>query len=240
MVRTIKLAVETWQTRSPFCITGYTFTTVEVLVVEITEQGCMGRGEAFGLYYLNETAASLLAQAKTMQQALELGADRAALQTLLPAGGARNALDCALWDLEAKLSGQSIWQYCGVVPQPITSSDTLGMDSINNMAAAAQQIDSPVIKIKLTDEQPLERVRAIRAVQPEATLIVDVNQGWTFAQLQTYTEALQNLGVEMIEQPLPRGKDQVLDTYDYPLCRRILFRQIGAGRCGKPLSDDQY
>ena len=113
-MREVSFAIESWPTKAPFSITGYTFTEAKILYVRITENKASGQGEATGVYYLDETADSMLAQAQSIKAALEQGAGRDELQTLLPAGGARNAIDCALWDLEAKLSGQSIWGLTGI------------------------------------------------------------------------------------------------------------------------------
>ena len=128
-MRKVSFAIEAWPTKEPFSITGYTFTEAKVLYVRITEGTVYGQGEATGVYYLNETADSMLAQANSIKTKLEQGADRTELQTLLPAGGARNAIDCALWDLEAKLSGQSIWALTGITPKATITVNTVGIDT---------------------------------------------------------------------------------------------------------------
>lgn len=216
-VREVDLSVERWELRSPFRITGYIFRHVNLLHVTITRNGKKGCGEAAGVYYLDETGESMSAQAETVIEALELGADREVLRALLPAGGARNAIDCALWDLEAKLSGRSIWDLTGIVPRATRSFLTLGIDTPENMAARARLLESNKIKLKLDGEQPLECVKAVRKARPDAEIIVDVNQGWDFDQLVDLAPRFERLAVSMIEQPLPRGADEALQGYESPV-----------------------
>ena len=216
-MRKVTFAIEQWPTKSPFSITGYTFTEARVLYVTLTENNCTGQGEATGVYYLNESADSMLVQANSIKKELEQGVDREALQTLLPAGGARNAIDCALWDLEAKLSGQSIWELTDIEPHDITTVNTVGIDTPEKMAAIAAAFDTPVIKVKLDNRLCLERIQAIRAARPDAEIVVDANQGWTLEQLVDLAPKLKKSGVAMIEQPLPRGGDQPLENYRSPL-----------------------
>ncbi|WP_295801502.1 N-acetyl-D-Glu racemase DgcA [uncultured Microbulbifer sp.] len=215
--REVSMSVESWELESPFKITGHVFTKVEILHVRISENGVTGSGEASGVYYLDETGSSILAQAESVRDALVNGADREALYGLLPAGGARNAIDCALWDLEAKLAKKEIWELTGIDPAETHSFFTVGLDSPEGMAEKARQIDSKKIKVKLDGEMPLERMTAIRTARPDAEIIVDVNQGWTFEQLQDLAPRFKELGVSMIEQPLPRGGDQALENYHSPV-----------------------
>ena len=188
-----------------------------MLHVSIAENGATGAGEGAGVYYLDETGGSILAQAKTVKQALERGVDRAALQLLLPAGGARNAIDCALWDLEAKLSGKTIWDLTGITADKTQSFFTVGIDTPERMAAKARTLDSSKIKVKLDGENPVECIMAVREARPDAEIIVDVNQGWTFEQLVNLAPRFKDLQISMIEQPLPRGDDEALESYDPPL-----------------------
>jgi L-Ala-D/L-Glu epimerase len=216
-MRELTFATESWEMKIPFRITGHVFTEARVLHVTILENGCQGRGEASGIYYLDETPDSMLAQAESVRQALEQGADREALRGLLPAGGARNAIDCALWDLEAKLSGRRIWELTGIQPRETITVNTVGIDTIANMAAAARALDTPHIKVKLDGEMALERITAVRDARPDAVIVVDVNQGWTFDQLVELAPKFKELGVAMIEQPLPRGGDSELEGYQPPI-----------------------
>lgn len=216
-MRKVKFSMEQWELESPFRITGHVFHMIDMLHVTIIENGTEGRGEAAGVYYLDETGNSILADAKSVKKAVELGADRESLRQLLPAGGARNAIDCALWDLEAKLSGQSIWDMTGITPQKTQSFFTVGIDTPEKMAAKALSLDSSKLKVKLDGERPLESISAVRDARPDAEIIVDVNQGWTFAQLVELAPKFKELDITMIEQPLPRGGDQELEGYDSPV-----------------------
>jgi L-Ala-D/L-Glu epimerase len=211
--------IERWSAIEPFRITGQVWNSFESVVVEISRGRIVGRGEAAGVFYLGETAASILAEIEAFAPATRSGLNRAMLQTLLPPGGARNAIDCALWDLEAKSSGIRVWQQAGITPRPVQSVRTLGLEATaDRMAAkAAAAMSFPVLKVKLDGEQPLQCLQAVRAVRRDARIIVDVNQGWNFQQLKAIAPAFCDLGVEMIEQPLPRGADADLQEYHCPV-----------------------
>lgn len=213
------LRSEQWELKQPFRITGREWLYSECLVIEITDNGSTGRGEAQGVSYLGESTASMTGQIQNIANDLRSGLTRHELATLLPAGGARNAVDCALWDLEAKQRGQSIWQLTGIDPKPVTTVFTIGMEASPGLMAekAAAARAYPVLKIKLDGNQPYERLAAIREARPDARLVVDVNQGWSFAQLMAILPQCAGLGLDMIEQPLPRGADQVLDGFDSPV-----------------------
>lgn len=218
----LSVHVESWPAMRPFRITGHVWNSFDSVVVELEQDGAIGRGEALGVYYHDESAASMSVEIEAVAQRIEAGIDRAALQALLPPGGARNALDCALWDLEAKASGRSIWELTGVTPQVLETVFTIGIEATpEEMAAhAASASRQPLLKVKLDATQPLVRIQAIRRARPDARLVVDANQGWTFEQLQTLAPAFAGLGVQMIEQPLARGADQALESYrsPVPLC----------------------
>jgi L-alanine-DL-glutamate epimerase-like enolase superfamily enzyme len=220
----VKFAVhiERWPAIIPFRITGKVWESFDSIVVEVSEGGKVGRGEALGVYYANETADSMLAEVERIAPRLESGIDRAELQTLLPAGGARNAVDCALWDLAAKSSGRSIWELTGVAPKPLETVFTIGLEpSPEAMAAkAAAATTHELLKVKLDADRPLERLRAIRAARPDVRIVVDANQAWTLEVLRDLAPAFAEAGVAMIEQPLPRGGDAGLAHYrsPVPLC----------------------
>jgi len=218
--RKIRFSAETWEFRIPFTITGHTFTVADLLYVEISESGSIGRGEAAGVYFLEENGASMLADVASVQEAIEGGADRQQLRELLPPCGARNAIDCALWDLEAKQKNTTIWALTGIEPGLTRTVLTIGIGTPEKMAENAKWLDSSLIKVKLDAEIPLERVSAVRAARPDGDIIVDVNQGWTFEQLADLAPKFERLGVAMIEQPLPRGGDEALEgfTSPVPLC----------------------
>jgi len=216
-MRELKATTERWYMKMPFTITGYTFTHAEILHVTISENGATGQGEAAGVYYLDETGASMLAQVESVRESIENGAGREALLGLLPAGGARNALDCALWDLEAKLQGVSIWELTGLNPGKTITVNTVGIGTPEEMAAQAKALDTSRIKVKLSDDMPLQRIEAVRAARPDAEIVVDINQGWTFEQLVEWAPRFRELGIAMIEQPLPRGGDAALEAYDPPI-----------------------
>lgn len=202
----------------PFAITGYTFTHLEAIWVHLDDDGVAGKGEGVGMYYLGETPATMTAQLEHIRADVESGATRADIQTLLGPGGARNALDCALWDQECKKTGTSVFDMVGITPRPLTTVATVGMGSPDEMASQALRFsDYPHLKIKLDAHTPLERLRAIRDVRPEATLVIDVNQGWSRRELEDYLPELDEMGVAMVEQPLPRGKDSELDGLGSPI-----------------------
>ena len=207
-----------WPLRQPFSITGHTFTTTETVRVTLISEGCRGQGEAVGVYYNDDTVDSMVAQLEAVQHAVETGVGREDVQSLLPPGGALNALDSALWDLEAKRSGTSIWQLLDLTPQPLRTVCTVGIEAPEIMADMARQYSRyPNLKIKLSGDAPIERLEAIRAARPDATLIIDVNQGWSFDELREYAPMAEKLGVAMIEQPLPRGADEWLAGYKSPV-----------------------
>ncbi len=209
----------------PFVIARHVYTEANVVHVEISADGAVGRGEAAGVDYRGDTPEAMLVQLRALAAELEAGEtlDRASLANRLPSGGARNAVDCALWDLEAKLSGVSAAQRAGLGPlRPIPTFVTLGMDTPAAMAAKAARwaTDFPALKIKLGDQEDLARLHAVRAAAPQARLIVDANQGWSLDQLHAYDPSLSALGVELVEQPLPVGQDDALLEYrgQTPLC----------------------
>jgi L-alanine-DL-glutamate epimerase-like enolase superfamily enzyme len=142
------------------------------------------------------------------------------LQAALPAGAARNAVDCALWDLACKLTGQPIWELADLDGplKPVVTAYTLSLDTVENMAAAAREAASkPLLKLKLTGDGDLERVRAVRENAPAARLIVDANEGWSIEHLKRFGDAFAELAVELIEQPLPAGRDDVLAGFHCPV-----------------------
>jgi L-alanine-DL-glutamate epimerase-like enolase superfamily enzyme len=222
MKRRVSVRRESWPSIIPFRISNHVWEEFACVVCEIEQDGVVGRGEALGVYYLGETPESMAAQLQNISAALTEGADRDHLLELLPPGGARFAADSALWDLESQLSDSNAWQVAGVEADPVETVFTIGLeDTPAEMAAKATAAsDMSLFKVKLGNDRPVERIAAIRDARSDSRLIVDVNQGWSISELQIYGPALHELGVLMIEQPLPRGADAELENYDstVPLC----------------------
>ena len=216
-MRQMNLSVDRWEMTTPFHITGHVFTHAEILLVTVSESGVTGRGEATGVYYFDEDGASMLRDAESARKAVESGASRNDLRSLLPSGGARNAIDCALWDLEAKASGKGIWNLTGIETGEVKTFQTVGLGSPTEMADSARAISGDLIKVKLSGDNPLARIRSVRDARPDAVIIVDCNQGWTFEQLEALAPPFNEMGISMIEQPLPRGGDEPLEAYVPPL-----------------------
>jgi len=209
-----------WELKSVFRIAYKSRTHARTVVVELRNGDLVGRGEALGVSYHGETVDTIAEQLAGIAEELRRGISRDALQKRLPPGGARNAIDCALWDMEAKRQGRRAWELAGIeTARPLTTAYTLGIDTPEAMGRAADSLGHyPVLKLKLAgDEFDVERVRAVRTACPHTVLIVDANQAWTEAQLHSLTPELHELGVKLIEQPLPAGKDDALDKFVSPI-----------------------
>jgi L-alanine-DL-glutamate epimerase-like enolase superfamily enzyme len=219
--RSLSALAETLQLREPFKISNHTFHEAPVVVVTIAEAGVSGRGEASGVFYRNDDVAAMLAAIESVRPDIEAGMSREELQQALPPGGARNALDCALWDLQAKRERRPVWQIAGLPrPQPLLTTVTLSAESPEVMAQSAREhIAFSAIKMKLTGDARLdaERVAAVRAARPEAWLSVDANQGYSAATLREVLPALASERISLIEQPLPRGREADLDGLRIPI-----------------------
>ena len=191
-----------------FTISRGSRTEAKVLSVKISRGGVEGWGECVPYARYNETAASVSAQIESLPEAF----DRQGLYELLPAGAARNAADCALWDLEAKQSGQRVWQLAGLpAPGPEITAYTLSLDSPENMRAqAAEHAHRPLLKIKLGTPDDMPRLEAVRAGAPRADIIVDANEGWSAEVYADLAPHLLRLGVKLVEQPLPAADDDAL------------------------------
>ncbi len=215
----VSFHIADWELTQPFKIAGNEWINSRCLVVQLGENGFVGRGEAQGIFYMDETAQSIFEQAQALAAELRKGISRDELQQLLPAGGARNAIDCALWDLECKQSGKTIWQLTGIDPKPVTTVFTIGLESTPAaMAAKASAAsDAPILKIKLDNHMPYEKLAAIRAARPDAELVVDANQAWSFELMQQVLPKLVDLNLAMLEQPLARGGDQMLEGFKSPI-----------------------
>jgi len=209
---TLQARIERWPIAGSFTISRGSKTEAVVVVVEVRSGNHSGRGECVPYARYGETPDSTLAQILSLQARLAEGMDRAALQTLLPAGAARNALDCALLDLEAKRSGSRVWDMFGqAAPRPCTTAYTISLGSPEAMAeATAAAAHRPLLKIKLGSDDDAIRITAVRRAAPNAQLIVDANEGWRADNLAWNLAACTEVGVSLIEQPLPAGQDDAL------------------------------
>ncbi len=205
----IRVFSESWPIRGSFTISRGSKTAADVVVVELTQDGVTGRGECVPYARYGESVQGVITQIENIMPVLRGGLDRGALQSVLPAGAARNAVDCALWDLESKQHRQRIWQRLNKPePDALLTAYTLSLDTPENMQAAAEaNSDRPLLKLKLAGAGDLARVTAVRKGAPQARIIVDANEGWDETLYRELVPALQKLGVEMIEQPLPAGQD---------------------------------
>lgn len=203
-----------WRLNAPFVTSRDRYDHIDALRVTVRgADGHRGRGEALGVDYAGETAASMRDQLLELRagRGLDPRLDREGLYDLLPAGGARNALDAALWDLEAKRSGIPAWRRAGVTPRPVTTAVTISLDDASAVERAARALGrQPVIKIKVDATRHLELVAAVRRQAPAAALIVDANEAWSVDLLGRLAPDLAALGVALIEQPLPAGRDSEL------------------------------
>lgn len=207
--------------KAPFRISGYVFEGLDCVVATVSDGTHSGRGEGDGVYYLDDRQPHMLAEFERTRAAIEAGPTREELRSILPAGGARNAVDAALWELEAKRSGKPVWELAGLeAPKPVVTTFTLGADDPAKMAQAAVAF-GPVraIKVKLTGDLDLDiaRVAAIRAARPDVWLGVDANQGFAINELDSLVAAMLTAKVSLIEQPLARGREADLDGYRSPI-----------------------
>lgn len=220
-MRTVKSYPEAWPLHSPFVISRGSRTEAQVVVVEIEDEGIRGVGEATPYARYGESEASVLAQIATVLPQLQAGMTRAALQQALPPGAARNAVDCALWDLERQQQQQSLAELCGVsLASRIVTAHTVSIDTPEAMASSALalwQHGARLLKIKLDNNFISERLVAIRSAVPEATLIVDANEAWQAEGLAARCQLLADLQVAMLEQPLPAAQDAALANFIHPL-----------------------
>ena len=225
--RILNVHTENWS-EEPFAISRGVDDNFDVVVVELEQNGCKGWGEATPTEHYNESISQTKTLVEDFRSKLENGMTRSELQQAMPKGAARNAVDCALWDLDAKLAGKRVWEFSELSqhlrtdtqtePKNVTTVYSLGVDTPEKMGAVAQKnAHRPLLKIKLTGDGDLERLEAIRKNAPESRLVVDANEAWTPEHYQRYVPEFQQLGVEMIEQPFPADNDSVLKTLDHPI-----------------------
>ena len=218
-MRGLAARAEHWPLATVFVISRGAKTQADVVVAEIVESAYRGRGEAVPYARYGETVEGVLGQIEAVRGQIEAGAGCKELQELLPAGAARNALDCALWDLAAKKAGVRAWVLAGRARlDPVKTCFTISLGDPEIMAQAARaNARRPMLKVKIGGPDDLEGVAAVQAAAPRARLIVDANEALTFDELQRLAPEFARLGVKLLEQPLPAGDDAVLEGYDSPV-----------------------
>jgi L-alanine-DL-glutamate epimerase-like enolase superfamily enzyme len=244
----LQVDTESWAYKVPFRVSRGAESALDVVVVTLTDSdGRVGRGEAAGVDYDGETVPLLCAQIEAVRAAIERGlapggaaSGFAALAALLPPGGARNAVDCALWDLTAKQRRATAWELAGLTnPRRLTTSITLGIDTDEAVAAGARHYAGwPLIKVKVDGGRHLDAVRLVHAACPAAGLIVDPNQAWSCELLNRLAPEMQSLGVVLIEQPVARGEDETLRGYSGSI--RLAADESVADRAGLRAVKDLY
>jgi L-alanine-DL-glutamate epimerase-like enolase superfamily enzyme len=210
---------QSWPLAQPFAISRGSRTTAEVVVAEIFDGDSRGRGECVPYPRYGESVEGVVQALEAMAGAVFSGLGREALQRAMPPGAARNALDAAFWDLDAKRADRPVAELAGLgALRPVVTAFTIGLDTPDGMAAAATaQRQRPLLKLKLSGDGDIGRVRAVRRAVPTARLIVDANEGWTERHLVEVMPALAEFGVELIEQPLPAGADDALADMPHPI-----------------------
>jgi len=215
MLRTVIACRDAFPLRTPFRISRGVKTVADVVTVEVSAGGVIGRGEGVPYPRYGESVDGALAAIEAVRGAIESGATREELQGAMTAGAARNAVDCALWDLETKLSGRSVTERLGrPATAPTATAITVSLDRPEAMAEAALALtDVPLIKIKVDRTDPEAQVRAVRAVAPKPRVIVDPNESWTIAELERLQPVLAELRIDLLEQPLPADDDGGLEGF---------------------------
>jgi L-Ala-D/L-Glu epimerase / N-acetyl-D-glutamate racemase len=215
---TIEAREEIWPLKAPFRISRGSRTEAQVVFVTVSDGEHTGRGECVPIKRYDQSVQSVIAQIDSIGR--ENNLDRQRLQKLLPASAARNALDCALWDLEAKRSGKPVWERANIPTVPeVETSFTISLDTPDAMKAAARtNASAPTLKLKLGgDNLDLQRVEAVRAAAPNARLLIDANESWSVEHYEEIIPALKKLGIELIEQPFPADADEALESLDHPI-----------------------
>lgn len=212
------IALDHWPLRQPFRFAGFTVAVLDTVTVTVARDGCVGHGEGVAPVVFDVTVEQAEAQLHSVREECLTG-DALAACAALPPGPARNALDCALWDLRAKHSGQTIWQLAGLPqgPETLTVDQSIGLASPEEMAATARASDHAVLKLKMDQDLVVERLTAVRAARPDAEIIIDANQSWPRPFLEALLPQLAPLGIAMIEQPVRRGDDDSLAGLHSPI-----------------------
>lgn len=212
----LSVRTEAWPIAGAFTISRGSKTQADVVVVEVSDGVVSGWGECVPYARYGESVSSVIADLQAMAEVLAITSlTPEALSERMPAGAARNALDCALWDYRAKADGQRVMDRIGIAdPRPVVTAYTLGIDSPEAMAAKAARAAAdgvPLLKVKVGADAPLDRLKAVHAAAPQCRLIVDANEGWTLEQLADLMPVLPRLGAVLVEQPLPAGQDAGLE-----------------------------
>jgi L-alanine-DL-glutamate epimerase-like enolase superfamily enzyme len=217
--RSLKVTTERWPIAGAFTISRGSKTEAEVVVAEVSDGIYRGRGECVPYARYDETSEGVTAALAGLASEVGRGLDREELQRALPPGAARNALDCALWDLAAKRARRPVYELADLPPPvPLVTAYTISLGTADAMAAAAAQAAArPLLKVKLGQPGDTERIRAVRAAAPRAELIVDANEGWTGANLAENLAACAAAGVTLVEQPLPAADDAALAGVPHPI-----------------------
>lgn len=216
----LAVAIERFPIAGRFTIARGAKTEAVVVTVSLEKDGYVGRGECVPYSRYGETVEGVAATIEGLRPRLEGGLSRDELQSLLPPGAARNAIDCALWDLEAKLSGTSVWRLAGIPAlKPVATAYTISLDSPEAMADAARRAsDRPILKVKLgSKEGDLERIARVREAAPKSVLIADANEGWTEQNIEAHLRACEEAGFSLIEQPVPADRDEILRSLKRPV-----------------------
>ncbi len=217
----LTVATERVSLASPFRISGFVFEHLDIVVVTLSDGSHRGRGEASGVYYLKDDAPGMVETLEAHRAQIESGIDRESLRQLLPPGGARNALDCALWELDAARACRPVWQLAGLPSiRPLVTTFTLGAEEPSVMAEGARKYaQARSLKVKLTGDLDLDiaRVRAVRAARPGVWLGVDANQGYRIESLEALLAVLIEANVGLLEQPLARGREADLQGFTSPI-----------------------
>ena len=214
----LRMSSQRWEMAAPFVTAGETVNHIDVLHVMLEHEGLTGRAETMGVDYFGETVESLEAELSALDPAAITGLDRQTLQTLLPPGGSRNGLDCALWDLEAKQTSGGVAALTGIAMAPVHTLFTLSLDDPDAMARRAYEVPQLTrLKLKLNAQEPLDCLQAVREARPDAQLVIDANGSWTPEVMMAAGDGLARFNVALLEQPLPHGDDGALENLRYPV-----------------------
>lgn len=218
MHKSLKIIHERYPIAGKFTISRGSKTEAAVIVCEIGHNGLLGRGECVPYARYGESIESVSEQIEAVRSAIESGATRQDIQALMPAGAARNAVDCAMWDLEAKLSGKSVADTLGTPTRALETAITVSLGTPEEMAESTAKVAHyPLIKVKMGGDNDIERIHAVANAAPNSRIIIDANEGWTEDNIEENMAAAAKAGVVLIEQPLPAGKDDILSRIERPV-----------------------